>query len=65
MDNPAVERAQQTNNPVATYVSRDSTIARATPIGIRVAKVSGVKSGTTWIVATRGALADSLQVVVH
>jgi hypothetical protein len=65
LDNPAIQRAQQTNNPVATYVSRDSTIARATPIGIRVARVTGVKSGTTWIVATRGALADSLQVVVH
>jgi hypothetical protein len=65
LNNPAIQRAQQTNNPVATYVSRDSTIARATPIGIRVAKVTGVKSGTTWIVATRGALADSLQVVVH
>jgi hypothetical protein len=65
MNDPAVQRAQQTNNPVATYVSRDSTIARATPIGIRVAKVTGMKSGTTWIVATRGALADSLQIVVR
>lgn len=61
----AILRVQKGNNPIATYVSRDSTIARFTPVGIRVAHVTAVSSGTTWIVATRGALADSLQVVVH
>ena len=60
----AILRAQRTNNPVATYLSRDSTVARATPIGIRVARVIAVKSGSTWVVATRGALQDSLQIVV-
>jgi hypothetical protein len=50
---------------VVTYTSRDSTVARATPVGIRVCGVTALKTGTTWIVATRGALADSLQVVVH
>jgi hypothetical protein len=61
----AIARAQATNNPVVTYVSRDSTIARATPIGIRVARVTPLKAGSTWVVATRGALFDSLQIVVH
>lgn len=61
----AILRVQKGKNPIATYVSRDSTIARMTPVGIRVARVIGVNSGTTWIVATRGTLADSLQVVVH
>jgi hypothetical protein len=60
----AILRVQATNNPVVTYVSRDTTIARTTAIGIRVARVTPVKSGSTWVVATRGALADSLQIVV-
>jgi len=51
--------------PVVTYVSRDSTVAIASPVGVRVCRVGGRKTGSTWIVATRGALADSLQVVVH
>ncbi len=51
--------------PVATYVSRDSTIAGVSPVGIRAATVTALKSGTTWIVAARNALLDSLQVVVR
>lgn len=54
--------------PIATFVSRDTTIAAVAPVGIRAANVSALTSGTTWIVATRVALADtlrdSLQVVV-
>lgn len=61
----AVLRVQKGNNPVATFASRDSTIASFTPVGVRVAHVTAVSAGTTWIVATRGALSDSLQVVVH
>jgi len=61
----AILRVQKGNNPIATYASRDSTIAKMTPIGIRVARVIGVNPGATWIVAMRGALMDSLQVVVH
>ena len=61
----AILRVQKGNNPVAAYVSRDSTIARTTPIGIRVARVTAVGAGSTWVVATRGALMDSLQVVVR
>ena len=61
----AILRVQKGKNPIATYVSRDSTIARTTPIGIRVARVTAMSAGSTWIVATRGALMDSLQVVVH
>ena len=63
--NPAIQAALKTNNPIATYVSRDTTIARTTPIGIRVARVTPLAAGTTWVVATRGALMDSLQIVVH
>jgi hypothetical protein len=50
---------------VATYVSRDPTIASVAPTGIRAATVTGVKAGSTWIVAMRNSLRDSLQLVVH
>jgi hypothetical protein len=54
--------------PIAVFVSRDPTIAAVAPVGVRAANVSALTSGTTWIVATRVALADtlrdSLQVVV-
>jgi hypothetical protein len=54
--------------PIAAFVSRDTSIAAVAPVGIRAANVSALRSGTTWIVATRVALADtlrdSLQVVV-
>jgi hypothetical protein len=50
---------------VATFVSRDSTIASVKPKGIRSANVTALKSGSTWIVATRKLLLDSLQLVVH
>jgi len=49
----------------ATFAVRDTTIAALTPVGIRVATVTARKSGTTWIVGTRGALLDSLQLVVQ
>ena len=61
----AIVRSATTNNPVVSYLSRDSTIARTTPIGIRVVRVTGVQPGSTWVVATRGALRDSLQIVVR
>ena len=61
----AILRVQAGNDPVVTYVSRDTTIARTTAIGIRVARVTPVQPGSTWVVATRGALSDSLQIVVH
>lgn len=58
-----------TGTPVATFVSRDTTIAAVTPVGVRVASVTALRSGSTWIVATRVALLDtlrdSLQVVVR
>lgn len=57
-DNPPI------GTPLVTYASRDSTIARSSPVGVRVTRVTAMKSGATWIVATRGTLADSLQVVV-
>jgi hypothetical protein len=49
---------------VVQYVTRDTSIASVVPAGIRAATVTARKSGTTWIVATRGALADSLPLVV-
>ena len=55
--------------PVATYTSRDPTVASVSPVGIRVANVTALKVGTTWIVGTRIAaqdtLVDSLQVTVR
>jgi hypothetical protein len=54
-----------TGTPIVTYVVRDTTIASASPVGVRVAAVTALKSGTTWIVATRRALSDSLQLVVR
>ena len=54
-----------TGASVATFVARDTTIAGITPVGIRVATVSALRSGTTWIVATRDSLRDSLQLVVR
>ncbi len=51
--------------PVVTYTVRDTTIARSAPVGIRATTVSALKSGTTWVVASRGALLDSLQLVVR
>lgn len=51
--------------PVATFLSRDTTIASVVPVGIRAASATAQKPGTTWIVATHGSLHDSLQVVVR
>jgi hypothetical protein len=54
-----------TGTPVATFATRDPTIASVSPVGIRAATVTALKTGTTWIVGTRGALLDSLQLVVR
>jgi hypothetical protein len=55
--------------PIATFTVRDPTIASVTPLGIRAATVTALRSGTTWIVGTRiaaqDALLDSLQVTVR
>lgn len=53
-----------TGTPVATYTIRDTTIATFVPNGIRAANVTALKTGTTWIIGTRGTLLDSLQLVV-
>jgi hypothetical protein len=50
---------------VVKYATRDSTIASVTPVGIRATTVTALKPGATWIVGTRGSLADSLQLVVR
>jgi hypothetical protein len=54
-----------TGGAIATFVSRDTTIASVSPVGIRAANVTALKSGTTWIVATRDVLLDSLKLVVR
>ena len=60
--NPAVSAA----TPIfATFAIRDSTVAALSPVGIHAATVTARKSGTTWIVGTRDALLDSLQLVVQ
>jgi hypothetical protein len=58
-----------TGTPIATFVSRDTTIVGIAPVGVRVANASGRKSGSAWVVAMRIAatdtLRDSVRVVVH
>jgi hypothetical protein len=54
-----------TNRAVATYVSRDSTIAAVSAVGSRVGRVIARKPGSTWIVATHLTVSDSLQIVVQ
>jgi hypothetical protein len=51
--------------PIATFALRDSTIGALTPVGVRVANVTALKTGSTWIVATRGPFTDSLRLVVR
>ena len=51
--------------PVAIFLVRDTTVASFAAVGIRAAMVTARKSGTTWIVGTRGPLLDSLQLVVQ
>jgi hypothetical protein len=54
-----------TGPPVVTYASRDTTIAYVATVGTRAATVTARQVGSTWIVATRGALSDSLHLVVR
>jgi hypothetical protein len=63
LTNPATNPA--TGTPVATFVTRDTTVASVSPVGIRAATVTARKSGSTWIVATRNSLLDSLQLTVR
>ena len=52
-------------SPIVTYTARNPLIASVAPVRIRAANVTALKTGTTWIVATRGSLLDSLALVVH
>jgi hypothetical protein len=54
-----------TGPAIATFAVRDTTIASVAPVGIRAANVTALRTGTTWIVASRGPLLDSLQLVVQ
>jgi hypothetical protein len=51
--------------PIAVFTVRDTTIATAVSLGMRVATVTAKKTGATWIVAQRDLLRDSLQLVVR
>jgi hypothetical protein len=51
--------------PVAVFIVRDTSIASAVPVGMRVATVTAKKAGATWIVAQRDSLRDSLRLVVR
>lgn len=51
------------DTPIATFAARDSTVASVSPVNIRAANVTALKAGSTWIVATRGLLSDSVLVV--
>jgi hypothetical protein len=54
-----------TGTIVATFAVRDPSIASVVPVGVRASTVTALKTGSTWIVATRGALLDSIQLTVH
>jgi hypothetical protein len=54
-----------TGPAIATFVARDTSVATVSPLGIRAASVTARKAGTTWIVATRDSLRDSLQLVAR
>lgn len=51
--------------PIAIFTSRDTTVATVSPVNIRAATVTARKAGSTWIVATRNSLSDSVLVVAH
>ena len=63
LTNPAIN--PPTGLAIALFVSRDTSIAGATPVGIRGASVTARKTGTTWIIALRDNLRDSLKLVVR
>ncbi len=59
-----------TTNPlgvpaVATFTMRDTTVASVATLGMRVATVTAKKSGSTWMVARRDQLSDSVRIVVR
>ncbi len=62
---PGADPNPSTGAPVAIFSVRDSTIASISAVGIRAATVTALKPGSTWVLATRGALVDSLQVVAR
>jgi hypothetical protein len=47
--------------PVAKFVIRDTSIASFVLAGVQGATVAARKTGTTWIVATRDTLGDTLR----
>ena len=51
--------------PIAVFIVRDTTIASAVPVGMRVAMVTAKRAGATWIVTQRDSLRDSLRLVVR
>jgi hypothetical protein len=62
---PGAPLNPSTGPPIAIFTVRDTTVASVSPVGIRAATVTARKPGSTWVIATRGALLDSLQVVAR
>ncbi len=62
---PGSDLNPSTGPPVAIFSVRDTTIATVSPVGIRAATVTALKAGSTWVIATRGTLVDSLQIVAR
>ena len=53
------------DTPFVIFTSRDTTVASVSPENTRVAIVTARKAATTWIVATRNSLSDSVLVVAR
>lgn len=54
-----------TASPIFVFTVRDTTIATAAPVGMRAATVTARRVGSTWIVAQRDSLRDSLRITVR
>ena len=59
MANPA------TDSSIVVFTIRDPTIATALPVGMRAATVNAKRVGSTWLVAQRDSLRDSLRITVR
>jgi hypothetical protein len=51
--------------PIFVFTVRDTTIATALPVGMRAATVTAKGVGSTWIVAQRDSLRDSLRITIR
>jgi hypothetical protein len=54
-----------TASPVFVFTVRDTAIATAAPVGMRAAMVTARRVGSTWMIAQRDSLRDSLRITVR